>query len=125
MPDAAVAAPTRATRADAASSLWTGGVAARGFAFVAVARRRIAPYDPNAQDLLACWSRPRRAHSLGTDQVGRDILSRLIVGTRFTLAIALTSVGRRRRDRRRARAGRRLFRRRRSTASSPAWSTCC
>lgn len=62
------------------------------FIFLAAFGSFIAPYDPNAQDLLALLDPPSAAHWLGADQVGRDILSRLIVGTRTTLLIALVSV---------------------------------
>jgi ABC-type dipeptide/oligopeptide/nickel transport system permease subunit len=62
------------------------------YALVAVFAPWIAPQDPNAQDLLAVLERPSATHWLGTDQIGRDMLSRLIVGTRFTLAAALLSV---------------------------------
>ncbi|UOQ88803.1 ABC transporter permease [Agromyces endophyticus] len=46
----------------------------------------IAPYDPDFPDLLAALSGPSPAHLLGTDALGRDILSRLIWGSRITLA---------------------------------------
>jgi ABC-type dipeptide/oligopeptide/nickel transport system permease subunit len=59
---------------------------------VAIFGPSIAPYDPNEQDLLALLEGPSGAHWFGTDQVGRDILSRLIVGARLTLLIAITSV---------------------------------
>ncbi len=62
------------------------------FLFVAVFGRAIAPYDPTAQDLLALLDPPSAAHWLGTDDIGRDILSRVIVGTRITLSIAVASV---------------------------------
>jgi ABC-type dipeptide/oligopeptide/nickel transport system permease subunit len=62
------------------------------FVVVAILGEAIAPYDANAQDLLALLETPSRAHWLGTDEVGRDILSRIIVGTRTTLIIALVSV---------------------------------
>ena len=42
----------------------------------------IAPYDPNEQDLLNSLMGPSRDHLLGTDDLGRDILSRTIVGAR-------------------------------------------
>jgi ABC-type dipeptide/oligopeptide/nickel transport system permease subunit len=61
------------------------------FALLAVLGAAIAPADPNAQDLLALLDPPSAAHWLGTDEVGRDILSRIIVGTRATLTIAGTS----------------------------------
>lgn len=46
----------------------------------------VAPYDPDFPDLLAALSGPSPAHLLGTDALGRDILSRLIWGARITLA---------------------------------------
>jgi len=52
----------------------------------------LAPYDPDAQDLLALLEAPSLAHWCGTDEVGRDILSRLITGTRITMMIALLPV---------------------------------
>jgi peptide/nickel transport system permease protein len=45
----------------------------------------IAPYDPNEQDLLASLEPPSREHLLGTDDLGRDILSRTIVGARTAI----------------------------------------
>jgi peptide/nickel transport system permease protein len=42
----------------------------------------IAPYDPNEQDLLNSLMGPSREHLFGTDDLGRDILSRTIVGAR-------------------------------------------
>nr|WP_284701070.1 ABC transporter permease [Rhodoplanes tepidamans] len=47
----------------------------------------VAPYDPLDQDLLALNQAPDAAHWLGTDHIGRDVLSRLLVGTRTTLTI--------------------------------------
>jgi peptide/nickel transport system permease protein len=43
---------------------------------------QIAPYDPNEQDLLFSLTGPSREHLLGTDDLGRDIASRTIVGAR-------------------------------------------
>ena len=48
----------------------------------AVAGEAIAPYDPNEQNLLAGLLPPSREHWLGTDDLGRDIASRTIVGAR-------------------------------------------
>ncbi|MGH7484029.1 MAG: ABC transporter permease, partial [bacterium] len=42
----------------------------------------IAPRDPNAQDISAALAKPSAEHLLGTDQLGRDIFSRIIVGAR-------------------------------------------
>jgi ABC-type dipeptide/oligopeptide/nickel transport system permease subunit len=63
-----------------------------GFVVVAAFGRWIAPYDPTAQDLLAMLDPPSAQHWLGTDELGRDMLSRVIVGTRSTLTIAVASV---------------------------------
>jgi peptide/nickel transport system permease protein len=48
----------------------------------------IAPHDPLAQQLLATNHPPSGAHWFGTDQLGRDVLSRVIVGARTILIIA-------------------------------------
>ena len=52
----------------------------------------IAPYDPLATAAAHKLEPPSRAHWFGTDHVGRDILSRVIVATRLDLAIALSAV---------------------------------
>ena len=53
----------------------------------------LAPADPNAQDIAQRLMPPGPAHWLGTDQLGRDLLSRVIYGTRPTLLIvALVAV---------------------------------
>ncbi|MEV0779970.1 ABC transporter permease [Streptomyces sp. NPDC050433] len=48
----------------------------------------IAPYDPAAQDLSQRLVGPSGQHWLGTDQLGRDVLSRLMYGGRFSVSIA-------------------------------------
>ena len=48
----------------------------------------IAPHDPLAQELLATNKPPSAAHWFGTDQLGRDVLSRVIAGSRTILIIA-------------------------------------
>src|SRR5205809_7199387 len=52
---------------------------------VALAAPLLSPYDPLAQDLGNVLARPGRVHWLGTDNVGRDVLSRVIWGTRVSL----------------------------------------
>lgn len=49
----------------------------------------LAPFDPNAQDITERLQPPGATHWLGTDQLGRDLLSRVIYGTRPTLLIVL------------------------------------
>jgi peptide/nickel transport system permease protein len=53
----------------------------------------IAPYDPNALDVPARLQGPSLAHLLGTDNLGRDVLSRVLYGGRIALGVALTAVG--------------------------------
>lgn len=52
----------------------------------------ISPYDPLKQDLGSTLARPDRAHLMGTDNVGRDVLSRMIWGTRVSLLAGFGSV---------------------------------
>src|SRR6516225_4421102 len=52
----------------------------------------LVPYDPLASDTARALSPPSAAHWFGTDQLGRDILSRIVVATRLDLGIAVTSV---------------------------------
>ncbi len=54
---------------------------------VAIFAPLVAPYDYTAQDYTALTQPPSRAHWLGTDDLGRDILSRLIFGARISLAV--------------------------------------
>lgn len=61
--------------------------------FIAVFGPTMAPQDPAAQDLLNSLKLPSRAHWLGTDRFGRDILSRLLYGDRVTLTAAAQGVG--------------------------------
>src|SRR2546425_852121 len=52
----------------------------------------ITPYDPLLSNAARKLEAPSRAHWFGTDQVGRDVLSRVIVATRLDLAISLSAV---------------------------------
>jgi peptide/nickel transport system permease protein len=51
----------------------------------------IAPYDPTANDFAAMTEAPSWAHWLGTDQFGRDLLSRIIFGARTALIVGFSS----------------------------------
>lgn len=59
---------------------------------LAIFAPQLAPYDPSAQSLLQRRQPPSGEFWLGTDEFGRDIFSRLLFGTRFTLLISITSV---------------------------------
>ena len=63
------------------------------FVIMAVAAPILAPYDPLALNVRAKLQGISFAHWLGTDQLGRDTLSRLIFGARTALSIALTATG--------------------------------
>src|SRR5947207_5112640 len=52
----------------------------------------IVPYDPLASDTAAALKPPSVAHWFGTDQIGRDVFSRVIVATRLDFFIAVASV---------------------------------
>jgi len=52
----------------------------------------IAPYDANAPDLRSALKPPSAGHWLGTDALGRDVLSRIIFGSRVSLAVGFVSV---------------------------------
>jgi peptide/nickel transport system permease protein len=60
--------------------------------FAAVFGPYIVPYDPLASDTAKALSAPSAAHWFGTDQLGRDIFSRVIVATRLDFFIAIASV---------------------------------
>ena len=59
---------------------------------VAIFAPFLAPYGYEVQDLTATYQFPNGTHLLGTDNLGRDILSRLIYGTRQSLRIGVLSV---------------------------------
>jgi peptide/nickel transport system permease protein len=52
----------------------------------------IMPYDPIALDVLHRLEPPSSAHIMGTDQLGRDVFSRVIMGGRIALKVALVSI---------------------------------
>ena len=62
------------------------------FILTAIFAPFIAPYDPNYADFAAYLQGPSSAHLLGTDNYGRDVLSRIIFGTRVSLIIGVFAV---------------------------------
>jgi len=90
-PPAAAARSRAAERLHAAlrSPTLISGAAILGFWILcALLGSRITPLDPYADDLLATLAPPSAAHWFGTDQLGRDIFSRVIVGARDILIVA-------------------------------------
>ena len=63
-----------------------------GFLLCALVGPWIAPYDPLVTDTVRALQPPSAAHWFGTDAVGRDILSRVIVATRLDFGIAISAV---------------------------------
>ncbi len=62
------------------------------FILIAIFAPLIAPYDPFQQDLADKFASPSRAHPMGQDELGRDILSRVIYGARISLTAGLAAV---------------------------------
>ncbi|HTX42981.1 MAG TPA: ABC transporter permease [Acidobacteriaceae bacterium] len=62
------------------------------FVVMAVFAPWLAPYNPASLDLLHRLAPPSHTHWLGTDELGRDILSRLIYGARLSLTVAVSVV---------------------------------
>ncbi|MGC1580013.1 MAG: ABC transporter permease, partial [Candidatus Acidiferrales bacterium] len=58
----------------------------------AVGASWLAPYDPSAQELATRLSAPSASHWMGTDQLGRDILSRVLFGARVSMLVSICVV---------------------------------
>jgi peptide/nickel transport system permease protein len=72
------------------SAFW--GVIAAAIVVIAVAAPAIAPYDPLKSDFRAMTKPPSERHYFGSDQIGRDTLSRVIYGSRASLTVAVGAV---------------------------------
>jgi len=70
-----------------------GGVVVGCLVVLALSAPVLAPWDPNRPDLRNMLGRPSHAHPLGTDQLGRDVLSRMLYGARVSLTVGFVSVG--------------------------------
>jgi peptide/nickel transport system permease protein len=71
-----------------------GGMGILGsLVLIAILAPSIAPYSPTAQTLGARLAPPSLAHPMGMDALGRDVLSRVIYGTRVSLFIGFSTVG--------------------------------
>jgi peptide/nickel transport system permease protein len=71
----------------------TGFIIIVAFLLLALLAPWVSPYDPLAQDLTRRLLPPGLEHWLGTDGLGRDVLSRIIWGSRVSLAVGLLAVG--------------------------------
>ena len=72
---------------------WVGVALMIAFLVMALFAPVLAPYNPAALDLVHRLAAPDRSHWLGTDELGRDILSRMIFGARLSLTVAVSVVG--------------------------------
>lgn len=62
------------------------------FLVLAVAGSVIAPFDPDSGNLIVSLTPPSATHWFGTDELGRDVLSRIVDGARIAVVVALLSV---------------------------------
>ncbi len=71
---------------------WAGSAIVLAWILVAIFAPLIAPYPPDAQDIVNRLAPPSAGHWLGTDVLGRDVLSRLIFGARLSLLAGFSVV---------------------------------
>jgi len=70
-----------------------GGLIIVGMVFLALFAPLLAPYDPYELRVESLFAPPGRAFFLGTDDYGRDVLSRIIYGSRISLYVGILAVG--------------------------------
>jgi peptide/nickel transport system permease protein len=70
-----------------------GGIIVAALFLVAVLAPLIAPYNPDNIDRRHILEAPQAGHLFGTDDLGRDVLSRMIFGSRISLAVGFVAVG--------------------------------
>ena len=68
-----------------------GLVVVLAFVFMAAFAPQLAPYSPSATDFNALLARPSSSHLLGTDELGRDVLSRIMWGARVSMHVGFLS----------------------------------
>ena len=73
--------------------IWIGLTVIGLMVFLALTADFLTPYDPNYQDYTQLRQPPSLDHPFGTDQVGRDVYSRVIYGTRISLLVGVIAVG--------------------------------
>jgi peptide/nickel transport system permease protein len=70
-----------------------GAAVVTALVLLAVLAPVLAPWEPNRLDTKHILDPPSRSHWLGTDQLGRDVLARVLYGSRVSLAVGFVSVG--------------------------------
>jgi peptide/nickel transport system permease protein len=99
MTAAAIPAPDQASWTKSALRLLRrptaqlGAIIVAAFLLLTLVAPLFAPYDPYDQDLSAALAAPSTAHPFGTDQYGRDVLSRVMYGSRIALLSILVADG--------------------------------
>lgn len=88
---AATAAPSAWQRATRSGGLVLGLALVVAMICTALFAPLIAPYDPDAQNVILNLAEPSKAHLLGNDQFGRDVLSRIIWGARVSLFVGFVA----------------------------------
>ena len=73
-------------------AFWFGVVVLAVALAIGIAGPWLAPYDPNANNLMHRLQSPSAAHWFGTDDLGRDIFSRMLAGARISIAFPFGSV---------------------------------
>jgi len=71
----------------------TGAIIVLALITISLLAPFIAPYDPTSIDVYNVLSPPSKAHVFGTDDLGRDLLSRVIWGSRVSLKVGFVAVG--------------------------------
>jgi len=82
------ARPIRDAARELSPSVIIGSLILLFWVVCALVGHLVVPYDPYAEDFLAMMAPPDAAHWFGTDQLGRDVLSRIVVGARDILLVA-------------------------------------
>lgn len=82
----------RSTRSSGRRRLLAGGSVLLLFVLAGALAPRLAPYPPDRQELAHHLEPPSLAHPLGTDRLGRDVLSRLLFGARLSLVVGGAAV---------------------------------
>ena len=73
--------------------MWIGIGVVGVMVFLALTADFLTPYDPNYQDYNTLLQAPSADHPFGTDQVGRDVYSRVVYGARISLLVGVIAVG--------------------------------
>jgi peptide/nickel transport system permease protein len=88
-----MARPSVARRLLRHRSAAIGGTIVVSFLLIALLAPLLTPYDPDASSIRERFQAPSLAHPLGTDNFGRDTLSRIILGARVSITVSAIAVG--------------------------------